>query len=472
MGARFDFFAIVAGMRTGSNLLEELLSAHPQITCHGELFNPHFVGAPDQDEALGISRQARDRDPSVMLSALGADAAGISGFRIFDDHDPRALDAVLRNPRCAKIMLTRNLLDSYLSLKIARKTGQWWLGNLASAKRGKVRFDPEEFGEFVGQAGDFRRRVRRVLQETGQAAFQIDYDDLRVPEVISGLYAFLGCDAFPVPARSKGKAQNPEPAVEKVTNPKTLRTALSRIDPFDTDLSPDFQTALGAGVPRFRVAVDAPVLFAPVGTVACAEVDGWLAGISNGRPPRTGLNQKELRAWMRAHPGHRRITVVEHPAQRIHSIFTSSLLPPGRPEFAEIRDILVRHHGLDLPNDPDDPGYDMAAHHAAFLGFVRFVRGNLGGQTGLRPSPLWATQGAILAGIGRFAPPDAVIRKEHLERDLGRIAADLGLRQDPSPEAAPETGRFHLHDILDEEIAQNVRAAYRRDFVQFGYGFI
>lgn len=470
MSPRFEMFAIIAGMRTGSNLLEELLSAHPQVTCHGELFNPHFVGIPGRDEALGVSRPDRDRDPSGMLAAVRADRSGISGFRIFDGHDDRALDAVLRDHGCAKIVLSRNPLDSYLSLKIARTTGQWWLGNLASARREKVRFDPGEFGEFLGQVGDFRRRIRRVLQETGQTAFVLDYDDLRAPKVISGLYTFLGCDPFPVPRRTRSKAQNPDPAIEKVTNPKALRTALSRIDPFDADLSPDFETALGAGVPRYRIAAGAPVMFMPVGHVACAEVDGWLAAISNGRSPETGHSQKELRAWMRDHPGHRRITVVEHPAHRIHSVFAGSILPPDRPGFAEIRDLLVRHHGLVLPDHPDDPAYDVAAHRAAFLGFLRYVRGNLGGQTGLRPSPEWATQSAILAGIGRFAAPDVVIRKENLGRDLERIAADLGLTPAAPADPASVGARFSLGDILDDEVAQAVRAAYRRDFVQFGYG--
>jgi hypothetical protein len=466
---RFEFFAIVAGMRTGSNLLEELLAGHPQITCHGELFNPHFVGVPGKSEALGISREARDQDPIRLLDAVRRAHSGIAGFRVFDGHDDRALEMVLRDVRCAKIILSRNPLDSYLSLKIARSTGQWWLGNLASAKTEKVRFDPAEFGEFLGGVGSFRHRVRRVLQETGQAAYHIDYDDLRAPEVIGGLFAFLGCDAAPVPSRTRSKAQNPRPAVEKVTNPTTLRTALSRIDPFDADRGPDFEAVRGAGVPRYRVAADAPVLFTPVGSVACAEVDGWLTNLSDGRPPKSGLSQRELRAWMRDRPGHRRLAVVEHPASRIHEVFSKAILPPDRPEFGEVRDILVRHHAVPLPDDPRDPGYDGKAHREAFLGFLRFVRGNLGGQTGLRPHPAWSSQSVVLAGICRFAIPDVVMRKETLATELGRISKDLGLRKASPGKPDPGFAPVALVDMMDGDIAEAVRAAYRRDFVQFGY---
>jgi hypothetical protein len=469
MTGRFEMFAIIAGMRTGSNLLEERLATHPQITCHGELFNPHFVGVPGQDGALGITRADRDADPTVLLNAVRADPSGIAGFRIFDGHDEGALEAVLADPRCAKIVLTRDPLDSFLSLKIARKTGQWWLGDLGSARVGKVRFDPAEFGGFLEAVGRFRHRIRRSLQDTGQAAFQIDYADLQTPEVISGLHAFLGCDPVRFPARTRTKAQNPKPATEKVTNPKVMTAALARMSPFDPDHGPDLEPPRGAGVPGYRVAAGAAVLFAPVGRVVCDEVDQWLTRISNGRPPRSGLNQKELRAWMRASPGHRRFAVVAHPASRIHDAFCAAILPAENPDLAEIRHLLVRHYGVPLPDDPNDPGFDLEAHRAAFLAFLRFVRGNLGGQTGLRPHPVWASQSAILAGISTFAVPDAVLRAEALEAGLDRLAAELGLA--PAPFAPPpvKTAPFRLDQVLDDEGADLIRSAYRRDFMQLGY---
>lgn len=41
---RFDSFVMFAEMRTGSNFLEANLNAMPGVTCHGEMFNPHFIG--------------------------------------------------------------------------------------------------------------------------------------------------------------------------------------------------------------------------------------------------------------------------------------------------------------------------------------------------------------------------------------------------------------------------------------------
>jgi LPS sulfotransferase NodH len=466
---RFDYFAIVAGMRTGSNLLEELLAAHPQISCHGELFNPHFVGAPGQEDALGISRRARDEDPTRLLSAVSVAAARISGFRIFDGHDERAIETVLANPRCAKIVLTRNPADSYISLKIARQTGQWWLGDLGSARRAKVRFDAEEFAVFLDGISAFRHRVRRALQRTGQGAFQIDYDDLGEAEVISGLYAYLGVDPLPRPQRTRSKAQNPDPLVSKVTNPQAMRVALSRLDPFQTDRIPDFEVPRGAGAATYRVAARAPVMFQPVGLVAREEVDGWLAAISGGEAPSQGLRQQPLRAWMRRNPGHRRIAVVAHPAVRLHDAFARVILPTGLPDYEELRDILVRRHRVPLPDDPSDSGYDAEAHKAAFVAFLGFVRGNLGGQTGLRPDPAWASQTTLLQAISRFAPPDIVIRREALAQALDRLSDDLALPRAAPGVASGGAAPVPLSAILDDDMREAVAAAYRRDFLTLGY---
>ncbi|MGI1662111.1 nodulation protein NodH [Palleronia sp. KMU-117] len=472
MTARFDLFAIVAGMRTGSNLLEEILSAHPGISCHGELFNPAFVGAPGQDGALGIARRARDEDPTKLLAAVAAIPDAIGGFRIFDGHDERAIEAVLSNPRCAKIVLTRNPAESYVSLKIAQSTGQWWLGDRASARRAKARFDAEEFGRFLEASGAFRRRVLRALQVTGQTAFHLDYADLADAEVIAGLHAFLGVPPLPRPHKTRSKAQNPAPLAEKVTNPKVMRAALARIDLFDIDRIPGFEPPRGAGVPGFRVADGVPVMFMPVGLVAQAEVDGWLRAVGGGAAPQTGLSQQDLRAWMRRNPGHRRITVVEHPATRIHDAFSRVILPKGVPGYEDLRDTLVHHQGVPLPDDPSDPGYDGAAHRAAFLAFLDFVRGNLGGQTGLRPHASWASQASLLSAISGFAPPDLVLRREDLARSLDRLADDLGLSPAPLGDVPPSASPVPVEEILDDVVNNAVAAAYRRDFVHFGYARI
>ena len=86
---QFDSFVVFAEMRTGSNFLEANLNAFDGITCHGEAFNPHFIGYPNSGDILGITQEERDRDPLRLLNQIRmATPGGIGGFRYFHDPDP------------------------------------------------------------------------------------------------------------------------------------------------------------------------------------------------------------------------------------------------------------------------------------------------------------------------------------------------------------------------------------------------
>ena len=89
---------------------------------------------------------------------------------------------------------------------------------------------------------------------------------------------------------------------------------------------------------------------------------------------------------------------------------------------------------------------------------------NLNGQTGLQVLPIWATQTEVLAGFSRFISPDLILREDSLHRDLGWLAEAACLPAPPPPEVEP------MPDFLAEKsLQQAARAAYLRDYVQFGF---
>lgn len=309
MGA-FDLFVILGAMRTGSNFLEESLNAAPGLTCHGEAFNPVFLAYPDRAELFGLTQSDRDADPLALLARL-RDAPGLNGFRYFPDHDPRVLEPLLADPRCAKIVLGRNPLDSYLSLQIARETKQWRLKG-ADRKTARVRFDGADFLAYLEDHAAFHTHVARALQVTGQTAFPVSYDDLGDAAVLTGLLRFLGVGGEAAPTR-RTVPQNPEPASEKVSNPAELARMVARLDAFRLGHLPSFEPDRGPGVRSFVTVAGARLIYMPIPGV---EDRGLRAHLAGQGATESGLTQADLRVWMRDNPGFRSLTLIDHPLPR------------------------------------------------------------------------------------------------------------------------------------------------------------
>ncbi len=471
MGAReFTHFVILAGMRTGSNLLQSLLNANRGVTCHGELFNPGFVGGPKHAQYLGFTLKRRNEDPLALLQRLRDQPDGIHGFRLFEDHDPRALEACLNDRACAKIVLTRNPVDSYVSLKIARKTGQWRLGDMKHARTARIRFDAAEFDAFTSARTAFHRTITRTLQRTGQAAFRIGYADLADSDAVDGLIRYLGIEPHPAGGGTRPRKQNPQPLREKVSNFAEMQAALAGTDHFATDDLPSFEPARPPAVRTHIAAPRSPVLFMPIRSGPTAALRNWLAELDKARPEelQSGFTQKTLRQWKRRMRRHVSFTVVRHPVARLHDAFQRHILLPGDSSFPTIRETLKKAYGLPLPDLDRAATTGPEQYREAFLKFAEFVRGNLAGQTAIRVDPAWASQAAVLQGMCAVAIPDHVFRENELAAGLAFLAGQLGLG---APAYAPVRDLpFELSEIYGKEIETAVRAAYQRDYMMFGFG--
>jgi len=467
----FDYFVIFAEMRTGSNFLETNLNALAGVACRGEAFNPHFIGYPNRDEFLGITREARDDDPLALIAAVRGDPDGLGGFRYFHDHDPRVLDPMLDDPRCAKIVLTRNPLDSYVSWKIAQATGQWKLTDVKRRKAAKARFDADEFADHVEALQGFQRLLLHRLQTSGQTAFYIAYEDLHDLDVMNGLAKWLGVGARLDQLDQSLKPQNPIPTTEKVTNPEEMTSALAGVDRFNLTRTPNFEPRRGPAVPTYVAAAETPLLYMPVRGGPEAAVAGWLAaldGIEAEALPRK-MTQKDLRHWKRQHPGHRSFTVLRHPVARAHHVFCTRILDDGPGSFRQIRDTLRRKFKLPLPKSAPGDGYDADAHRAAFLGFLDFVKMNLAGQTAVRVDGAWGTQAQTLSGFADFALPDLVLREDEMAQLLPELARRVGHGAPPAPAPAAAQGPVALSEIYDAALEERVADIYQRDYMMFGF---
>ncbi len=461
MMPKFASFVILAEMRTGSNFLESNLNAIPGVTCHGEAFNPYFLGGEGKDELLGVTLAQRSADPARLIAAMRERTPGLSGFRYFHDHDPRVFDLVMNDPACAKIVLTRNALESYISWKIAMQSDQWWLANTKHLKTVRPVFDANEFRARLTTLQEFQVKLQARLQKTGQTAFYLDYEDILDLDVLNGIAEFLGVEGRLKSLVFKFKKQNPEAPAEKVANPDEMQAALAGLDWFGMAHTPNFEPVRHAAVPHYVAVDQAPLLFMPIKAGPEARIQAWLG--QYGRL-KGDFDRQSLRKWRQAHPGQRSFTVLRHPVARAHSAFCQVL---NRDILPELRPYLKRVHKLELPPRGQDFA-SQADHRAAFLIFLEFLHYLLDGRTELKTPPQFASLGATLAGFAQVQSPDLLIREDRLEAGLRFLTDEVGLPFHPLP-ADSELAQWPLAAIYGPDVEQAAARAYARDYTGFGF---
>lgn len=470
MSNRFEAFVMFAEMRTGSNYLEATLNELEDVHSYGEVYNPSFMGHHKTFEMFGIDMDGREKDPLKVFDGMLANTDGLPGFRFFHDHDPRVLDRILPDPKVAKIILTRNPLDSYVSRKIAGETGQWRLTDMKHQKSAEIEFKIDEFEEMVAKLQAFQLKVQRGLQTTGQSAFYIRYEDINDVDIINGLASFLGSKHKLSATSGKLKKQNPQSLEKKVSNYDEMVADLGKIDTFDLTRTPNFEPTRQAAVPGYVAAPKTGLLYMPIKGSMADAVTGWLASVDSVSKDqlRTKMNQKDLRQWMRSHSGYRSFTVIRHPLLRAYDVFNQYILPQGKPAYANTRRVLRNKYGLPIPEKGPGPDFTAAEQKAAFTVFLTFLKGNLAGQTGLDVEQAWASQTAILQGMSQVKFPDLVIREEEAPFALPALAMAQG-HADAFFDGPAPSSTIPLADIHDKEIEDLAMEAYRRDYMNFGY---
>lgn len=459
MAKKLQSFVVFAEMRTGSNFLEANLNAIPGLMCYGEAFNPAFVGNANKQEMLGVSLDQRDADPHMLLKAMRRQD-GMTGFRYFHDHDPRVFGLIVDDPSVAKIILTRNPLESYISWKIARESNQWRTTSAANIKTARPKFEISDFRARVDELQEFQRLLQHRMQTSGQTAFYIDYDDVLDLGVINGLAAYLGVEGRLEKLDLSFKKQNPEPIREKVSNPAEMEKGLAKIDFFNIDHTPNLEPRRQGAINTYVASDAVGLLFQPI--KSGPDLRKWLAGYG---PVMTTFDRQALKAWRNEHLGHRSFTVLRHPLARAHAAFCEYL---DKEWMGELRGHLKRVHKFELP--PKGVGFgDMDGHRAGFLKFLEMTRHLHAGRTELRTPPHLATQVATITGFSVLQAPDHLLREDRLAEGLAFVCAEAGVSMQPLAGVA-EKEPFALADLYGADLEAACREAYGRDYTAFGFG--
>ena len=460
---RFQSFVIFAEMRTGSNFLESNLNAIPGLTCHGEAFNPYFLGGEGKAELLGMTLHDRNADPARLLRVMREKTAGLPGFRYFHDHDPRVFDLVVDDPAVAKVILTRNQLESYVSWKIAKESDQWWLANTKHLKAVRPHFDLDEFRARIDELQGFQQGLLNRLQVSGQAAYYIDYADILDLKVINGLAAFLGVDGRLDDLVFRFKKQNPEPLADKVANPREMELGLTRLDWFNLHHTPNFEPRRPGATGTYVASDAVGLLFQPIKSGPEQRIRKWLQAYGG---LLGSFDRQSLRKWRIDHPGQRSFSVLRHPLARAHAAYCDFLQREWMPE---LRPYLKRVHKFELPPRTQKGFATGPEHRAGLMVFLELIKHIQAGRTELRMPAQFATQLTTLAGFAQVQAPDFLLREDRLERDLEFVCGHVGIPMKPLP-PEPDALPFSLAALYGADLEKAARDAYARDYAAYGFG--
>lgn len=229
-------FCIISMPRSGSNQLFTLLNSHPEVVCHGELFNRKAIYSalrrwPEMSAAGKVAallaRSAAPRrflDHHVQKSRDAWPKASAIGFKLFPYHSRRILRHVCTSQSFEIIYLERNnRVLQYASDRIARKTNVW-LATAHGSRAGKVEKADFSMCDFLGYVSRLDHYDRVVRSALGDKPFlEIVYED--IDRSLPAVQEFLGVEAMNA-LKSRVQKQNPDDWTKRFSDPDRVLEAL------------------------------------------------------------------------------------------------------------------------------------------------------------------------------------------------------------------------------------------------------
>lgn len=400
------YFVIFGMMRTGSNLLERTLGNIDGVLTFGEAFNPSFIGGPRKGRVLDWDKSQRDADPFGFLEAMiRRRPRKLIGFRHFDGHDAAIRAHVLADPQAARIVLRRDPLESYVSLRIAQATDQWMLNSPAKRLVAKIRFDPGAFDRFAREADAYYDSLHEGMKRAGQSALEVRYDELSEPASFARIADFLGLNGADIPA-TRLVRQNPEPLAQKVENYAEMCAHLGREIDAEMAASP---------LPETSLIVSEPLRLAHVAVSGLRDTGAraMIRRLAAGQGASTELCEP---ARLNDLHGETRFCLLPGIAERLHQLYLDQCVT-GRLDLPHVRAELESQFGD--TGDPDayiaslTSATGRASHIARFSAFLDLIERALAGQ-GRHPLHLgWAPVSRDIARLGEDSVGRIVTASPH-----------------------------------------------------------
>ena len=130
---------------------------------------------------------------------------------------------LLHDKTVAKVVLSRNLLEAYISLETARETGVWLTTEAAKTPPKPVKVDINKLVTFSLRQSLYYNDVQTVLHQTGQSYLQIEYNEIKQLGKLNEIARFIGSKHQFKGVSEPIQKQNPGSLEERIADfPKLL----------------------------------------------------------------------------------------------------------------------------------------------------------------------------------------------------------------------------------------------------------
>ncbi|CAF4245483.1 unnamed protein product, partial [Rotaria sp. Silwood2] len=207
-------FLNLSNGRSGSTLLSQYIMCHPKIFMHGELLPDLFLM---EDDAFSSDSMIEQLDRDLSLCAVGS----AEGFKILVDKFNASKISLLRlihrlNISFVVLCWRKQLIDSFVSLKIAERTKCWYSERVINSEV-KIFVDENEFNNYCK---DLRQKWQLAIDEISNhvPVLLIEYSELcRNPkQCLAPIFNACGFEEIDVSALMI--RQNPGPPAQKIIN--------------------------------------------------------------------------------------------------------------------------------------------------------------------------------------------------------------------------------------------------------------
>ena len=196
-------FVILASERTGSTMLCQSLDMQQKVRCFGELFN-RVETAPTwlkRDYDAGLNKQYlgsayRRKHWNQFIQELSEPYLSDYrwfGFKLMLTQHNDVLNGIMNDSDWEIVRLYRkNLLAVYGASKVAKATGQAHVLRGQTKLTARVKFDPQEFAQYIDNYRKVSDRVTEQLFDCGRSFMTIEYLDFSGNQAIAKTFRYLG----------------------------------------------------------------------------------------------------------------------------------------------------------------------------------------------------------------------------------------------------------------------------------------